>query len=350
MLGGMGPSEPYPTDQLAVAMGQRAPNAGPGRPAPTGPPAPAGAPALRAGVLPVGRLWRTEELRDHGISASRVRQLLEQGAILRVRRGCYVLGSFWSSLDRDGISRTRIDAYAHRTLTTSTGSFVFSHTTAARLHCLFLWQVDDTIHLTVPFLPSSGGHAGDVIAHTRPVPAEDVTEIQGYRVTSLARTALECCLILNFRQGLILMDHALRLGLDPGELERQAGQLRRVPGIGSLRKVLACADARSESPGETLARDLIRRLRLPAPVLQFEVRTRLGLFRTDCAWPDRRVALEFDGRRKYFDYAPTAEAVFQERRREKALMELGWKVVRVEWRDLFRESEFKTRLLRALDS
>ncbi|MET3810175.1 hypothetical protein [Arthrobacter sp. UYEF3] len=90
------------------------------------------------------------------------------------------------------------------------------------------------------------------------------------------------------------------------------------------------------------------RLRLPAPVLQFEVRTRLGNCRLDGAWPERRVALEFDGRRKYFDCSPTADAVFAERRHEKALMELGWKFVRIEWRDLFRERELKARLLEAL--
>jgi hypothetical protein len=40
--------------------------------------------------------------------------------------------------------------------------------------------------------------------------------------------------------------------------------------------------------------------------------------------------------------------VFQERRREKALMEQGWIFVRIEWKDLFNEAEFKYRVLRAL--
>ena len=60
------------------------------------------------------------------------------------------------------------------------------------------------------------------------------------------------------------------------------------------------------------------------------------------------MALEFDGKTKYFDYRPTAEVLFEERRREKALTEEGWRFVRVEWKDLFREQEFKSRLLRAL--
>jgi len=60
------------------------------------------------------------------------------------------------------------------------------------------------------------------------------------------------------------------------------------------------------------------------------------------------VALEFDGKTKYFDYKPTAEALFQERQREKALTENGWTFVRVTWADLFREHEFKSRILAAL--
>jgi very-short-patch-repair endonuclease len=68
----------------------------------------------------------------------------------------------------------------------------------------------------------------------------------------------------------------------------------------------------------------------------------------DFAWKVEKVALEFDGKSKYFDYRPTDEVLFEERRREKALTEDGWLFVRVEWKDLFREQEFKNRLLRAL--
>lgn len=301
------------------------------------------------GLLPkTGFLWRAEELLDGGLSTRRISQLTGAGALVRLRRGCYVRGSYWAGLDRDAAARCRIEAYAHRTLTCSTGGSVFSHTSAARLHGLCLWQVDETIHLTVPFLPSSGGHAEDVQAHTRRLADADVVHLAGLRATSLERTAADSCLILSYSQGLIVMDHALRLGADRAALERYCIQLRGASGVGTLRKVLAHADPLSESPGETLARDLVRRLRLPAPVLQLEVRTRVGTCRIDCAWPEPRVALEFDGRRKYFDFAPTSEAVFAERRREKALMELGWMVIRIEWRDLFREREFKARLLAAL--
>lgn len=170
----------------------------------------------------------------------------------------------------------------------------------------------------------------------------------GLPTTSLERTVTDCGLALPYRQALIIADHALRLGADETLLAAAAARLDGRAGVRNLRRVLAAADPRSESPGETLARDLMARLRLPAPEPQVEVLTRFGVFRLDFAWRERRIALEFDGKAKYFDYRPTEEVLFEERRREKALTEDGWFFVRLEWKDLFHEQEFKTRVLRAL--
>jgi very-short-patch-repair endonuclease len=124
--------------------------------------------------------------------------------------------------------------------------------------------------------------------------------------------------------------------------------LRGRNGVLSLRRALHNADPRSESPGETLTRELLLRLRLGQPELQVKVHTVEGSHRLDFAWRDKKLALEFDGRVKYFDYAPTDEVIFKERQREKALMEDGWTFIRIKWRDLFQEQEFKIRVLRAL--
>ena len=73
-----------------------------------------------------------------------------------------------------------------------------------------------------------------------------------------------------------------------------------------------------------------------------------GLYRIDLAWRKKMVALEFDGKVKYFDYAPTDEVIYRERQREKALMEQGWLFIRIQWRDLFNEQALKMRVLKAL--
>ena len=54
-------------------------------------------------------------------------------------------------------------------------------------------------------------------------------------------------------------------------------------------------------------------------------------------------------RSKYFDYRPTGVVLFEERQREKVLTEQGWTFIRIEWKDLFNEVEFKYRVLRALN-
>lgn len=61
-------------------------------------------------------------------------------------------------------SRQLIAAHAHGTLTTSGGGFVYSHTSGARLHGLY---VDDLVHVTQQTCPSRVSHGKDVVAHTR---------------------------------------------------------------------------------------------------------------------------------------------------------------------------------------
>ena len=150
------------------------------------------------------------------------------------------------------------------------------------------------------------------------------------------------------QQAVILVDHAARLGADLVLLRATCAALAGRNGVVALRRALELVDPRSESAGESLTRELLDRLGIEPPELQYVVRTPLGEHRLDFAWPERKVALEFDGRTKYFDYGPAADVVFAERRREKALMEQGWTFVRIEWKDLFNEVEFKYRILRAL--
>ncbi|HEY8295717.1 MAG TPA: hypothetical protein VIG41_10290, partial [Micrococcaceae bacterium] len=68
----------------------------------------------------------------------------------------------------------------------------------------------------------------------------------------------------------------------------------------------------------------------------------------DFAWPDLMLILEFDGKGKYFDYRPTGEALYEERRRERILMEQGWRFLRIEWADLDRPDELRRRLQAAM--
>ncbi|GAA4048324.1 hypothetical protein GCM10023063_39730 [Arthrobacter methylotrophus] len=295
-----------------------------------------------------GNLWRTDQLHAHGLNSRAILHLVRRGQLVRLRYGCYIRAALWAKQSAWIRSTQLIYAHAHGTLTTSTGDYVYSHTSAARLHRLFLWDVDDLIHILLRVRPSNERLGKDVRGHTRPFAETDIVTIGNLRVTSLERTVVDCAMLLSYRHGLVLMDHALRLGADRALMQAMAEALDGRRGVRKLRQALANADPRSESAGETLCRELISRLKLPMPEPQVEVQSRAGRHRLDFAWREAKVALEFDGRVKYFDFKRTDEVIFQERRREKALSEDGWRFVRVEWKHLFREEEFKSRLLKAL--
>jgi very-short-patch-repair endonuclease len=293
-------------------------------------------------------LWRTDQLLESGLNSRTIAQLTQTRALIRLRRGCYARGSWWDSLRPAARRRQLIFAHALGTLTTSTGGSAYSHTSGASLHSLHVWDGDDRIHLTQASCPSPISHGRDVVAHTRRLGSQETCFVEGLPCTSLERTVVDCCLMFNIRQAVILMDHACRLGADMSLLRAHCAGLAGRNGVVALRRALELADPRSESAGESLTRELLHRLKIDPPELQHVVRTPLGEHRLDFAWPERKVALEFDGKTKYFDYKPTAEVVFQERRREKALMEQGWTFLRIEWKDLFNEVEFKYRVLQAL--
>lgn len=305
-------------------------------------------PFLRPELPETGNLWRTGQLHEKGLNSRAIKVLVKHKKLVRLRYGCYIRGELWDKQPATIRSKQLIQAHAHGTLTTSSGDFVYSHTSAARLHGLFLWNVDDVIHILLRVRPSSERLGKDVRGHTRPYTEADVVSIGRLRVTTLERTVVDCAMMLSYQHALVLMDHALRLGADPALMEAIAEGLPGRRGIRNLRMALINADPRSESAGETLTRELISRLNLPMPELQVAVNSRAGRYRLDFAWKQKKVALEFDGKVKYFDYKPTAEVLFQERQRENALTEEGWKFVRVKWRDLFREQEFKTRIVTAL--
>lgn len=302
-----------------------------------------------ASALPSrGHMWRTDELLRFGLNSRNIKALVDSGELLRLRYGCYILSDTWKALGPRRQALERILAHAHGTLTSSTGGFVYSHLSAARLHGLFVWSVDDRVHFIHPSRPSSDRWGKDVCGHTENFTEDDVVVVQGLRVTTLERTIFDSARMLSYPKALVVMDHGLRVGAERSKLTYMAANSAGMRGIRTLRKALDNADPRSESAGETLTRELMQRLSIKPPQPQFEVQSRLGRHRMDFAWEEEKLALEFDGRTKYFDYRPTDEVIFQERRREKALVEEGWRFIRIEWKDLFQERAFKDRILRAL--
>jgi very-short-patch-repair endonuclease len=92
---------------------------------------------------------------------------------------------------------------------------------------------------------------------------------------------------------------------------------------------------------------------LPAPEPQHEIYGEDGRFvaRVDFCWKEKRTIGEFDGKIKYGRSLKPGQSIedvlFKEKRREDALRDLGWQIVRWLWADLYRPGVIRDRVLRA---
>jgi hypothetical protein len=208
-----------------------------------------------------------------------------------------------------------------------------SHESAALLHGLRLWQLPQRVHVIQDYRASSAS-ARDIARHRLTLGAHERTEVGGLAVTSLERTVADCCVSLHPLLALVIVDHALTLGLDLGVVRKLVGGMRDVRGRRRALLVLELADRGAESAWETWLRYLVLRAGLPRPVTQLRVSTPHGEFRADLGWTPFRLLAEFDGRVKYVPGALGAghdadRALFDEKRREDYLREERWGVVRV---------------------
>ncbi|WP_156766144.1 endonuclease domain-containing protein [Mycobacterium sp. E342] len=164
-----------------------------------------------------------------------------------------------------------------------------------------------------------------LIVHRRA--GSPLTVVGGRPATTPAWTAIEIARSLRRPRALATLDAALRTGACmPIELARAiAGQSGR-RGIVTVRQLLGLASPLAESPMESEARLVMIDGGLPTPVLQYEVVDLRGCrWRLDFAWPDLRVAAEYDG----VDWHSGPDAFIRDRRRSSALQEMGWSVVAI---------------------
>ncbi|MCW2700127.1 MAG: hypothetical protein JWQ45_1662, partial [Blastococcus sp.] len=184
-------------------------------------------------------------------------------------------------------------------LLTAPAGAVLSHATAASLWGIEipLQPIDDRrVDLIVP-AGSRAESRVDRRVHRMPVESDEITRHEHFAVTVRERTWRDLAARLRPPALLAVADQLLAHGCTVGELQRQLD--RRPSGRGSARAraVLPVADGRAESPMESVLRWLLHVAGLPAPDLQFAVRSAGGVFvgRADLAWPDRKVLVEFDG-------------------------------------------------------
>lgn len=277
-------------------------------------------------------IYSIDQLSTLGMSYAHTLTLCRQGHWERLRSGLF---SPHMSLSPHEYHIHRVDALLHRLNPSS----VLSHVSAGVLHGL---PLPDARLETLTITRRSGAHGerrSDLKYSASALDEDECMILDGRPVTTLARTATDLARLLPFEWGVAVCDAVLRGGLTGEELIASLTRHKGLKGLSRAWSVVRFADARAESPCESLSRVHILRAGLPAPELQYELRDRYGnlIARCDFAWPEFGLIGEADGVAKYVSLAGPHEcpedAIVREKRRDERIRQEGWWVTHWGWKE-----------------
>jgi very-short-patch-repair endonuclease len=276
-------------------------------------------PAPRRPAALRGRVFRASDVLDSGLLT---RDALRSSAWRRLYRGVYADADL---PDSHGLRVAGAAILVPR-------SAAFSGRTAAYLHgATQLADAETPVEVSVPTGVRFGPAAGLRVRQVG-LPDPDVCTVQRHRCTGGLRTALDIARCEPLAEAVVALDVLLALVVvGRGELAEAAGAghgSRR--GVERMRRAVALSDGRAESPPESRLRVLLALAGLPA-VPQHTVRDAAGDFvaRVDLAYPDRRIAIEYDGA-----WHGEKGQLSKDRRRHNRLVAAGWTVLYVTAADM----------------
>lgn len=304
--------------------------------------------SLLRGKWPQKEIATTAALREAGISDRLLAHGVRLGVVVRLRQGAYMPAHRWSSLRPWERDAARIEAHVR----SARGTPVYCLSSAAILHGMSVWAVGPAVHVATQYAGAQSSRSSDTLTHQLSLTDADIVTLEWrgirVRVTSALRTLADCLRFLPYEQAVVIGDSATHQGLVNVRSVRDVLDAGSPRGRRRAASAMAALEPLTESPGESRTRILLARLGFEKPVVQLWIPTAEGPYRADFAWPELKIIIEFDGEGKYLDYAPTAEVLLAERRRETLLMEEGWIFVRLRWSDLDRPDEVRRRIASAI--
>jgi hypothetical protein len=286
-----------------------------------------------------------------GLGPSDLRRLVKGGSARRLVRGWYAVcppGEVrppWEGADRFESARNHHRLLIAALLRSFDGRAVASHHSALLLHDVQLWKSDLTVAQLCRAEDDHSRHRPSAVLHPR-VGLPPVTAPGGLLTVPIATAVVQVGLRPPTRGGaafplesLVAADNALHQGLVTAEeLSAAVDAHAGTPGIPGVRNLLAHADGRHESVGETILGHTMRTLgyRFTPQVL---VTIGGQWWRMDFDLDDHPVGVEFDGLAKYGGglVNPTPDqlrrALAQEKWREDRLRETGREIVRFVWHE-----------------
>ena len=297
-----------------------------------------------------------------------IRWAVDTGSVTRLTHGVFVATT---SVPADAVTRHLQLALA---LQLRNPSAIASHHTAALAWGLDLDDAPEAAAAAAAFIvPTearvrSKAHRGLTLA-VRDLPVHHRTEHpSGLLVTTPARTAVDVASLSNAPEALITLDSAARLelltsvgerGLRAAYTNEKLVEASRAPLLEASRHaatlrtrraladVVPLADPRRESANESLSFGHFLLAGLPLPELQVRIRTAEGDAFPDFLWAEAMVIGEADGAVKY----TSPEVLVREKRRQEALEQMGFRVVRWLYSELRqRPSAVVGRIAAALDA
>jgi hypothetical protein len=294
------------------------------------------------------------ELLQEGFTDNQIQGLVRSGKLHRVRHGSYVDGPLWRSLDELDRHRVLVRAVLRR----AHPSAVATHISSAVERRAPVWGIPlDEAHVTRTDGKSGRREAG-ISHHRGELAEEDVEILNGIRVSSTPRCAVEVTTMGTVEPALVTVNALMHAGhLSPARLAEEVEALKHWPGTLTATIVQRLADPRVESVAESRTLFLCWDQKLPRPELQIPVLDEFGheFAYADFGWPQHGVFLEFDGRIKYERFRRKGESledyVLREKRREELICQVtGWVCIRITWQDLAHPRRTAQRIMRILAS
>lgn len=293
---------------------------------PPQPPAPSDARAERDGASTDARLARLaagqrgvvtrRQALAAGVGAGAIRDRLRRGALHPLHRGVYLVGH----------PVPAPLALEQAALLAAGPSAVLVRRTAAAL-----WRLTDPPPAVEVLVAGrqARARAGLVIRRTvSPLAASDLRRIDGLPVTSPARTVVDLAGELDgARLERLVHEAQVRRLASPQAVRAALDRAGPVRGAAGLRRILEAArPGVTRSEAERLLTRILRGAELPPPRRNVVV----GRYELDALWPGHRVVVEVDG----WQFHGTRQAFERDRRRDMELQALGYRVVRVTWRQM----------------
>lgn len=266
----------------------------------------------------VGRVFRGTDTVRRGLLTE---EQLRSQALLRIRHDVYADA-------RLGRNHELACRAALKRLPAGT---VFAGPSAAFLHGVeHAADFTDDVHVITSPATRLGAQRRLRVHHTVLAPTE-IAAGPGLPKTTAARAAWDVAVWLDPLAAVPVVDGLLRHCLTTqAELAGQLDRCSAKPGGRRAATVFGLTDAGAQSPPESVLRVRLVLGGLPRPVTQLPIRLPSGFVaHPDLAWPDWRVAVEYDG-----IWHADAEQLHSDRRRLNHLVTAGWTVLHVTGRRL----------------